>query len=131
MNIILQGTNFELSDWMRDLVDEKLHDCIRSLGDMNLEPVEIRIELELTTRRHPQEKGTEQLYRSEANVSVPGRLIRVEGTAPDLTQAVVQMKHKLTREIQRWRIRLIEEARKGGRMFKERVNVAEPSTEPD
>ena len=127
MNVILQGTRIELTDDVRALVDDKLEDCLRPLGDTSLEPVTVNIEVELTTRRHPQERETEQLYRSEATVSVPGRVIRAEGTGPSLKRAVVQMKRKLTGEIRDWRNKVIDDSREGARFAKDEWGVA-PAT---
>lgn len=118
MNLTFQGTNLELNEDIRTFVQRKLDDCFRAFGDMNLEPVQVDVLLERTTRRHPLERETDQLYRAEANVSVPGRLIRVEGTASELTQAVVKMKRKLFREIRTWRERRIDDTRSGARSAK-------------
>ena len=128
MNFTLQGTNLELSDEIRSFVNEKVDDCMRAFGDMNLDPVHLDIELELTTRRHPQEREDEQLFRSEANLTVPGRMIRVEESAPDLEQAVVQMKHTLTREIRQWQDRMKDDERRGAREVKRTFGLA--SAEP-
>jgi ribosomal subunit interface protein len=121
MNITFQATNLELNDEIRSMVEKKLNNAFRAFGDMNLDPVQIDIQLERTTRRHPQERETEQLYRAEANVSVPGRLIRAEGTAGVLEQAVVSMKRKLTREIRVWRTKRIDGTRAGARTAKETI----------
>ena len=118
MNITLQATNLTLSDNLKDLVNRKIGDAARAFGDMNMDPVQIAVELEKTTNRHPQERTNEQLFRVEANVSVPGQLIRVEESAMELEQAIVKMKHTLTREIRHWRERKIEERRKGARKAK-------------
>ena len=118
MNTTFQGTNLELNDEIRSYVHRKLEDCFRSFGDMNLDAVQVDVELQRTTSRHPQERSTDQLYRAEANVSVPGRLIRAEGTGSDLTQAVVKMKRKLAREIRSWREKMIGNSRKGARTAK-------------
>ena len=118
MHIKLQGTNLSLTPEIRSFVHKKLKDCQRALGDVNPGAVHIAIELERTTRRHPMERRDEQLYRAEANVKVPGRLIRAEESAMHLEQAIVQMKNTLTRNIRHWRERAIERKRKGGRAVK-------------
>lgn len=112
MNVIVQGTGLELTDTLRAYVEEKMRDAFRSFGDMNLEPVEAAVELERTTQHHRQD---EQLFRAEANVSVPGGLLRAEASSHNLYQAIVQVKHTLTREIRTWRERLIDETRDGAR----------------
>ena len=112
MNITLQGTNLELTDDIRRFVDDKLEDTFRAFGDMNTESVMVDLELERTTTHH---RSADRLFRCEVNVSVPGRMIRVEETADDLYKAIVQAKHTLTRRIRTWREKLIDEQREGAR----------------
>lgn len=118
MDVRIQGTNVDLTDELYAVVEEKLADCYRMLGSMDRAPVQVDVELEETTRRHPHELDDQRRYRAEANVTVPGRLIRAEGSADDMHQAIVEMKHRLSREIREWRERLIDERRAGGRQAK-------------
>lgn len=118
MIVNIQATNFELTPQWRSFVEEKLNDSLRAFGDMNLDPVTIDLELERTTRRYRRSKEDQQLYRAEANVELPGQLIRAEGSADDLRKAIVKMKKILTTEIRRWRERLITDRRKGSRAGK-------------
>ncbi|PEN14861.1 ribosomal subunit interface protein [Longibacter salinarum] len=118
MDVRLQGTNIDLTDDLRSLVSRTMDEACRPLGALNRDPVDIDVELEETTRRHPKELEDQRRYRAEANVSIPGRLIRAEGSADDLHQAITQMKHRLTREIRDWRERLIDSRRKGARTLK-------------
>lgn len=118
MEVRLQGTNLDLTDELRAFVEEKMEDTYRVLGAMDRDPVQVDIELEKTTRRHPHELEDQRLYRAEANITVPGRLIRAEGSADTIRQAIVEMKHRLTREIREWRERVIDERREGARQAK-------------
>lgn len=115
MNLKIQGTHLDLDDELRSYVEEKLQDAFRAFGDTDLEPVDVAVELERTTRRHPHEREDERRYRAEANVTVPGRLIRAEASADTLRQAIVRMKHTLTREIREWRAHLADDQRRGAR----------------
>jgi putative sigma-54 modulation protein len=117
MVVRVQGTNIDLSDELYAYVQDKLADCFRALGQLDTDSVHVDVELERTTRRHPQEQG-ERRYRAEANVTVPGRLIRAEGSADDMRSAVVEMKHRLTRELRDWRERMIDARRAGARKAK-------------
>ena len=118
MQIMLQGTNLELTHELRKFVYRKLRDAQRALGDVDPGAVKIEIELEKTTRRHPRERHDKQLYRAEANVHVPGRFIRAEESAMHLEAAIVKMKNTLTRNIRHWRERVIENKRQGNRKAK-------------
>ena len=118
MHIRLQGTNLELTHELRKFIYKKLNDCRRALGDVDMNAVQIEIELEKTTSRHPQERRNGQLYRAEANVRVPGRFIRVEESAMHLEPAIVKMKNTLTRNIRHWREHVIDHRRSGARKAK-------------
>jgi ribosomal subunit interface protein len=118
MVVRVQGTNIDLSDELYAYVQDKLADSFRALGQLDTDSVHVDVELERTTRRHPQEREDERRYRAEANVTVPGRLIRAEGSADDMRSAVVEMKHRLTRELRDWRERVIDARRAGARKAK-------------
>ncbi|WP_456426578.1 ribosome hibernation-promoting factor, HPF/YfiA family [Rhodocaloribacter sp.] len=122
MNITFQGTNLDLNDDLRNFVEEKLNDAFKAFGNIKTDPIRVAVELERTTRHH---RKDDTLYRAEANVSVPGRLIRVEETSPDLYQAIVEMKETLTREIRQWRERHLDQRRNGGRAAKEMLRNLE------
>jgi putative sigma-54 modulation protein len=114
MNITVQGTNMNVSPGLRDFVERKLQDCFRPFGEAKLDAVQVDVELE---KAEGYAKTTD-MYRVEANVAVPGKLIRVEESSDDIRAAVVKMKETLTREIRRWRTRKIARVRKGARQAK-------------
>ena len=118
MNITIKGTNLSLTDALRDLVEQKILDSLRALGGMNKESVRVAVELERTTHRYIQSKHNEQLYRAEATVSLPGHTLRVEESAKDIEQAIIKLKHTLTRDIRKWREHLIHSRRQGARKAK-------------
>lgn len=118
MLIRVQGTNLELNDARYALVKNKLDRALRALGALDLDSVQVDVELEETTRRHPKEREDERRYRAEANVTVPGHLIRAEGSGDTLKYAIVDMKNHLTRELREWREKLIDQRREGGRRVK-------------
>jgi len=123
MLVRVQGTNLELDDTLYAFVTEKLGDAFRALGALDRDPVQVDVELEETTRRHPQEREDERRYRAEVNITVPGHLIRAEGSADTLSQSIVEMKHHLTRELREWREQLIEDRRTGGRKVKRELGA--------
>lgn len=118
MSITLKGTRLTITDELRALVDEKVGDSLKALGNINNDTVRVNVELEVTSVRHPHEKESEQRCRAEANVTVAGRLIRAEASAMEMEKAVIKMKHTLTRELRKWREKLIESHRDGARNAK-------------
>lgn len=114
MIVRVQGTNLDLNDDLYDFTKTKLNSVFRALGSLNWDSVHVDVELEETTRRHPKEREDQGRYRAEANVTVPGRLIRAEGSADTIRQSIVELKHRLTREIREWRETVTDERREGG-----------------
>ena len=118
IHINLQCTNLPLTHELRTFVYKKLNDCLRALGETNPDAIQINIEIERTTSRHPRERNNGQLYRAEANVKVPGQLIRAEESSMHLEPAIVKMKNTLTRNLRHWRERRIDRRRDGARFVK-------------
>lgn len=114
MKFSIQGTNLTLTDEIRELVEEKLADALRPLGDTNLDPVNAAIELE---RRggHFDKAAEVHIFRAEATVTGYGETFRAEGSADELPKAIVEMKHVLTRQIRKWRSKLRTAQRSGAR----------------
>lgn len=121
MNVQIQGTNIEITDELYDFVHNKLADALEALGSLDRDPVKVDVELERTTRRHPKELEDQRRYRAETNVTVPSRLIRAERSADTMHQAIVEMKHVLTRELREWREQVIDDRRAGGRQAKHQL----------
>jgi ribosomal subunit interface protein len=118
MLVRIQGTNIELTDDRYALVRAKLDDALRALGRTRRDPVQVDVELEKTPRGHPHEWNTQRRYRAEVTLTVPGQLIRAEGSAETLRQSIVEMKHRLTRELRDWREQVIDARRAGARRAK-------------
>ena len=131
MNITLQGTQLDLTTKLRELVNRKLNDCLRAFGDMNLDAVQIAVELENTSHRYLKENDNEQPFRAEATVTLPGHTIRAEENAESIEQAIIKLKHTLTRDIRKWRERTIDKRRKGARQLKNAGVEPEPVSDPE
>lgn len=133
MDFTLQGTNLDLTPKIRTFLDEKLEDCFRTLGDTDRDAVTFNIELEKTTRQDPGEEDDQRRYRAEAMVSIPGREIRAVGSEDDIFQSIVQMKHRLLRQLRDWREKRTDERREGAREAKhlreERHSEESPTSE--
>ena len=86
MNIIIKGTNLNLGEDMKKFIKEK----ILSVEKFYPNIIEARIEIE-----YDEHKRKGHNYRCEANLSIPGKLIRVEKTTPSLTKSVNKVKDHL------------------------------------
>lgn len=95
MNVIsLKGTNMELTDAIKEYVDQKL-EAIEKLT-ARFDPVaELSIECGRTSNHH--NKG--DVYRCEMNMHVPGADLRAERDADDLYAAIDLCKDELVRQL--------------------------------
>jgi ribosome-associated translation inhibitor RaiA len=131
MKTTIQAINFKLKKNAHIFIEEKIQDSVRVLGDMNLDAVRIEVVLEQSSARHLNERETEQRFQAEARVSLPGHPIHVQTSAPELEQAIVKLKHVLTRELRHHRERRIDGSRKGARLAKSMTHPPDASLTPD
>lgn len=86
MNVIIKGTNIKLSVAMQEFIKEKIVSVAKFYPNI----MEARVEIEHNLHHR---KG--DTYRCEVNLSVPGKLIRVEKTTPDFQKSVNKVKDHL------------------------------------
>jgi len=101
MKIEIKATGIELSDNLKNYIEEKIGSCEKFLSLRNY-PLNAFVEIEKTTKHH--KKGL--VFRAEVNLEVPGKLIRVESTKEDLYQAIVEAKDKLQRVLKKYKNRV-------------------------
>ncbi len=99
MRIMIQGTNLELTDYVRDLVDEKIGGLSHFLEDIDPETVEARVEVGVP-QEHVVSRG---IFRAEVNLRLPGELLRAEAEARALGAALTEVKDELQRQIEEYR----------------------------
>ena len=107
MQINIKATNIELTPEIKDYVQEKMDMLEKYLASVQV--INADFEVAMTTRHH--NKG--EIYRAEANLNVPGDLLRVEKTEKDLFKAIDKVKDHLTRSIRRYKEKRIDRNRKG------------------
>ncbi|MCL4406045.1 MAG: ribosome-associated translation inhibitor RaiA [Patescibacteria group bacterium] len=100
MNINLKASGFELTPAIRDTATAKLGAVERLLAkfDDNGE-IELDFEVSKTTRHH--QKG--DVFRAEANLDLPKKLIRAEATEEDLTAAIDKVKEILSEAVKKYK----------------------------
>jgi ribosomal subunit interface protein len=106
MNINIKATKIELTRPIKDYVQSKMDMLEKYLGDV---PV-INCDVELGKTLPDQHKG--EVFRCEANLDVPGELLRVEKTEPDLYKSIDKVKDHLVRSIKRYKEKRIDRRRK-------------------
>ncbi len=111
-NIHANGTT--LTPALREYVEGKIVASLRPLVGSD-ESAMLDIELELTTKHH--KKG--DVWRTEANLSMGGQMIRVEKTAEDIHTAIDLVEEEIVRETKKFKDRTRTNSREGGRKFKD------------
>lgn len=113
MRIILKGTNVELTQELRDYVDEKIGGLDKFLKNVD-GTLEARVELAKTTRHHQQGN----IYRAEVNLDFSGKVLRVEEEREDLFSAIDGVEDELKRRIVSYKDKRNTEMRRGARIIK-------------
>ncbi len=122
MRINIKPVNVELDQALADWVYKKLGEIERYLSDFGSEEIpggketiELNVEIAKTTRHH--RKG--KVFRAEAQLYLPKKLIRVEAINNDLRTAIDEVKEQLYRKIKKYKRKRIIRARKWARQIKE------------
>jgi putative sigma-54 modulation protein len=92
MQINIKATNMELTDAIRQYVQEKMDGVVKFFNRIT------DIDIDVGMESHHHNKG--KVYYAEANVSVPGKLIRVRKNATNLYKAIDKVKDHLKVELQ-------------------------------
>lgn len=96
MKINIKSTNLELTPALREYLEEKIGMLKKFLKRWEAEGVtEIWVEVGRTTRHH--QKG--EVFRAEADLRVPGKVLRAEEESFDVRAAIDKMRDTLKREI--------------------------------
>ena len=115
MKINIKSTKIELTDAIKDYVQEKMDMLEKNLGSIKV--LNCDVEVGMTSNHH--NKG--EIFRTEVNLSLPGEMIRVEKTEEDLYRSIDNVKDHLTMSIKKYKDKKIERNRQGGGMDVEAV----------
>lgn len=111
MKITIKATNIELTQELRDYIEEKIsslekfakifqgkeyYDGFFRKGKPR---VEVWVEIGRTTKHH--QKG--DIFRTEVQMHLPGKSIRAEAEREDLKLAITEVKDKLQRELKKYK----------------------------
>lgn len=97
MQIQIKATKIKLTPEIKDYIQKKMDMTEKYLGNFTV--TSARFEVEMTTQRH--KKG--EIYRAEANLSVPGELLRVEKTEKEIFKAIDKVKDHLEIMIKKYK----------------------------
>ncbi|MEA3398601.1 MAG: ribosome-associated translation inhibitor RaiA [Patescibacteria group bacterium] len=105
MRINIKAAGISLTPSIKNYVQDKMDMLEKYLYKINI--INVDFEVEMTTRHHV--KG--EIFRAEANVSLPGKILRVEKTEKNLYKAIDKVKDHLARSIKRYKDKRITQAR--------------------
>lgn len=122
MKINLKWTNLEPIESIDVFVDEKIGGLAKFIPTYDADGVaEAWVEVARTTKHH---KTGEMVYLAEADLRLPGKVLRVEETHKDLRQAIVLVKKELERQIKSYKGARDAKVKRGGRLAKRMTVVA-------
>lgn len=99
MQIIIKGTNLDLTDELKKHINEKISAVkkffpVNEKGEANPDTI-VRVEVGLISTHHKSGK----IFRAEANLSLPGKFIRAEADSEDIYGAIDKIRIKLERDL--------------------------------
>ena len=90
MKVTIKATNLELTPEIKKAIEEKITPLDRFIPNINM-PLEAVVEVALETRHH--KKG--EIYYAEANIRMPGKIIRSEAREKNIYKAINTVKDEL------------------------------------
>ena len=102
MNIHIKATDLDLTPALKVFVDKKLGALRKYVKKFEAKSeVEMRLELARTTRHH--RKG--DVFKAEANIILPGNMLRAEDADSDIRVAIDRLRDKLKIELEKYKER--------------------------
>ncbi len=103
MNIHIKATDLDLTPSLKAYVDLKLGALKKYVKKFEAKSeVEMRLELARTTRHH--RKGN--VFKAEANILLPKKMLRAEDTNSDIRVAIDRLRDTLKTEIEKYKERV-------------------------
>jgi len=107
MNIQIKATKIELTPEIKAYVEEKMNMLEKYLGDVPALNCHVEVGLAIGG----QQKG--DIYKAEANLDLPGELLRVEKTEKELFKAIDKVKDHMARSISKYKEKKMDAKKKG------------------
>lgn len=98
MQIKIKSTNIELTESLKNYLEERINSCERIIKKIEF-PLEAYVEIEKMTKHH--RKG--DIFRAEIKLPLPGKLIYCDSKKDDIYLAITDLKDKLQRELKEYK----------------------------
>ena len=100
MKIHIKATNLELTPSLKEYVEEKIGSVSKLIKKWDMDDsIEVRVEIGRTTNHH--HKG--DVFRAEADMRLPGKILRAEDENADMHAAIDKVENILKREIDKYK----------------------------
>jgi putative sigma-54 modulation protein len=109
MEYQVYSKNLEVTDSLQEYLDMKL----AHIDKLSVQPIACRVDL---SRDQHHRKG--DIFRVEINMTVPGTLLRIVETHPDVRASIDLATDKLIRQLQKFKGKKIDTKRRLGRFMK-------------
>lgn len=106
MQINMNAVNLEFTPQIKDYIQKKMDSLEKYIGTMPV--INAKFEVEKTTNHH--HKG--EIFCAEANLTIGGKLLRVEKTEKDLYKAIDKVKDHMALSIKKYKDKIIDRKRK-------------------
>jgi len=106
MNINIKATKITLTDEIKDYVQTKMDMLEKYLGYVPVIHCDFEVELTIS------DQNSGKIYRAEANLDVPGKLLRVDKTEEDLYKAIDKVKDHLEMVIKKYKGKKLSQERR-------------------
>jgi len=90
MKVTIKATNLELTPEIKEAIEEKIAPLDKFIPNINM-PLEAVVEVARETHHH--KKG--EIYYAEANIRMPGKIIRSEAREKNIYKAINTVKDEL------------------------------------
>jgi len=115
MKIIIKTKKLELTDGLQIFVEKKIGSIKKFINILKQDTpekgktlAEVFVEVEKETKHH--RKG--DIFKSKITVRLPGKVILAEAHSEDLFKAIVEAKDELKLEIEKYKMKNIDKARR-------------------
>jgi len=128
MQLHIKATNFKLTPAIEDWVLEKIKTLEKYIPNLDKKGVvECWVEVGKVTMHH--QKG--DVFRAEADIRLPGKVLRVEATESDLKMAIVRVKDELQRQLNKYKDGARARERRGARIAKKMISIDPLAIDPN
>jgi len=102
----IKATKITLTPEVKSYIQKKMDTLDKYLGSMKI--LLARFEVEKTTEHH--QKG--EIFRAELNLTLPGKLLRVEKTEKEILKAIDKVRDHMEVVIKRFKEKQIDKKRR-------------------